>query len=91
MKRSKKLGFNRFMLENPWEIGRLRLEKANLKATREGARKRLNRNLRTKREINNAVRTSRDAPAVSIGIVDEVEMPTYANRIMDLYSEFYEE
>lgn len=42
---SKKLGYCRFMIDNPWEVGARRIAGAKVKDTREGARKRLHRNI----------------------------------------------
>ena len=87
---SKKLGYNRFMIADPWATGAKRLADAKLKETREGARKRLVRNIRAKREINKSTRRAKDAPETVLGHIEEVAMPSYANRIMEMYKEFYE-
>ena len=88
---SKKLGYSRFMIDNPWEIGTRRLAEARVKETREGARKRLHRNIRIKRACGEKVRRDRNAPIEKLAVVDETTMPSYASRIMELYPEFYNE
>lgn len=48
---SKQLGYNRFMIDDVWKVGKERLEKANIKKEREDARARLQR----KRDTNRAI------------------------------------
>ena len=86
---SKKLGYNRFMIEDVWKVGRERLKKANVKKVRNDARKRQLR----KREINKAIAkeiNSQDVNTESEFQSEmEVEMPPWTKKMMQLFPDMY--
>ena len=86
---SKKLGYNRFMVENVWKIGRERLEKANVKKVRLDAQKRQKR----KRDINKAIareiNSQRSTEGGEFKKEINVEMPPWTTKMREICPDMY--
>ena len=84
---SKKLGYNRFMVENVWDIGTQQIEKDDVRSTRVSAKKRVLR----KRRINSAV-SSHEAlrqPDSGFKLEKNVEQAPWKKSVMQTFSKFY--
>ena len=88
-KKSGKLGFNRFMIEDVRAMRRKRPEKANMRATRNGARERTARRSRTNPAMNKKVETRQDSFIDEMKPAKEVELNKWSQRMTNMYPEFY--
>lgn len=88
---SNKLGYNRFMRDDVWKVGKKRLEHANVKDARISARVRADRKSRINRAICDQVRTcnGREAADAKLGEVSEMQLPPFLNRIVDSFPEYF--
>jgi len=85
---SKRLGYSRFLIDDPWVIGRARLNKGGVKSKRDGMRRRMDQ----KKRVNLALGSNDDkvgTPAMKLDGLDEVELPPWAKRMMETYLEYY--
>ena len=85
---SKKLGYNRFMIEDPWVIGKDRIEKAEYKRVRNDARERALR----KRAINKVVVEKvrmREARGSAFKQEIDVEVPPWTLKMHELLPDLY--
>ena len=87
---TKKLGYNRFMIDNVWKVGKARLEKDNVRKKRLGAVARVCRKLLVKKAVISASKENEE-DILSYGEkVDlDVEMPPWTKHVMGLFPKDY--
>lgn len=85
---SKKLGYNRFLVEDVWKVGTDRLQNANIKKEREDARARLQRKRDTNRAIVKKFQEKKDAVS-EIKHEIECEIPPWRQQMMEMYPNNY--
>ena len=89
VKENKKLGFNRFMIESVWKVGRGRLAKDNVRKARIDAHLRKERKMRINRDVGNPM-SKRKAAVNSISKNEKnVEQPPWTKLAMKGFPQFY--
>ena len=77
---SKKLGYNMFMIESPWEAGKLRLESDNVYKARVDAVERTARNKTTFRAVISEMKRRKEAGQSSITKEKKVQQPAWTRK-----------
>ena len=84
---TKKLGYNRFMIDNVWRIGKERLAKDNVRSKRLGAVARVSRKLLVKKVVMDAAKETSMTYCQKEEVA--VDMPSWTRHIMGLYTNDY--
>ena len=84
------LGYNRFMIEDAYKIGCLRLLKANLENTRLHAQARVKRRQEGNKYVVEEVRKGNVKSNTNLQEDSNYEMPSWKNFLMTKYPDFYD-